>query len=149
MGYEIAGALGTKLARPEAEVVALVGDGAYLMLSSELQTSVALGRKIIVVLFDNGGFGCIHRLQKRVGSPALANLRADRVDFVANAKSLGCHAEAVADVAELEAALDRARGADTTYVIVVPTDPDRETEAGGADWDVPTWVSTEGRGNGA
>ena len=150
MGYEIAGALGTKIARPEAEVVALVGDGAYLMLSSELQTSVALGRKIIVLVFDNGGFGCIHRLQQRVGSRPFANLRAGRdVDFVANARSLGAHAEAVTGVAELEAALDRARGAPATYVIVVPTDPDRETQAGGAWWDVPSWTESEGRGNGA
>jgi 3D-(3,5/4)-trihydroxycyclohexane-1,2-dione acylhydrolase (decyclizing) len=150
MGYEIAGALGTKLARPETEVVALVGDGAYLMLSSELQTSVALGQKIVVVVFDNAGFGCIHRLQRRVGSPPLANLRAQRdVDFAANARSLGCHAEAVSGVAELDAALDRARGASSTYVIVIPTDPDRETQAGGAWWDVPSWTDAEGRGNGA
>jgi 3D-(3,5/4)-trihydroxycyclohexane-1,2-dione acylhydrolase (decyclizing) len=77
-------------------------------------------------------------------------LRAQRdVDFAANARSLGCHAEAVSGVAELDAALDRARGASSTYVIVIPTDPDRETQAGGAWWDVPSWTDAEGRGNGA
>jgi len=153
MGYEIAGALGVKIARPEAEVAALVGDGAYLMLNSELETSVALDRKIVVVLLDNGGFGCIHRLQRSVDSPLHGNLRARRepgdVDFVAHARSLGCEAEAVGDIAELEAALDRARGAGRTYVIVVPTDPDRGTVEGGSAWDVPSEPFADDRGKGA
>jgi len=139
MGYEIAGALGVKMARPASEVVALVGDGAYLMLNSELQTSVALDAKLVVVVFDNGGFGCIHRLQTKVGGRPFANLRSGPpVDLAAHARSLGCDAERVDGIEGLEAALDRARSSPRTVVIVVPTDADRTTEAGGAWWDVPS-----------
>lgn len=67
MGYEIAGGLGVKLARPEREVIVMVGDGSYLMMNSELATSVMLGAKVIVVLLDNRGFGCINRLQQACG----------------------------------------------------------------------------------
>ena len=63
MGYEIAGGLGVKMAHPDREVVVMVGDGSYMMLNSELATSVMLGHKIIVVLLDNRGYGCINRLQ--------------------------------------------------------------------------------------
>src|SRR5205807_2601229 len=68
MGYEIAGGLGVKLAQPEREVIVMVGDGSYLMLNSEIATSVAMGLKLIVVLLDNGGFGCIERLQRSTGN---------------------------------------------------------------------------------
>src|SRR6185295_6573299 len=64
MGYEIAGGLGVKIARPDREVVVMVGDGSYLMMNSEIATSVMLGRKLIVVILDNRGYGCIHRLQR-------------------------------------------------------------------------------------
>src|SRR5699024_8595213 len=63
MGYEIAGGMGVKMASPERDVYVTVGDGSYLMLNSELATSVMLGQKLIVVVLDNRGFGCIHRLQ--------------------------------------------------------------------------------------
>ena len=65
MGYEIAGGIGVKMARPEREVVVMVGDGSYLMLNSEIATSVMLGTKLVVVVQDNRGYGCIHRLQRR------------------------------------------------------------------------------------
>ena len=78
MGYEIAGGLGVKLAAPEREVIVMVGDGSYLMLNSELATSVDAGRKLIVVLLDNRGFGCINRLQQATGGAAFNNLLADR-----------------------------------------------------------------------
>src|SRR5690606_28784774 len=74
MGYEIAGGLGVKLAAPEREVVVMVGDGSYLMLNSELATSVMLGLKLVVVLLDNRGFGCITRLQLATGSPVFNHL---------------------------------------------------------------------------
>ncbi len=146
MGYEIAGGLGVKLAHPENEVFVMVGDGGYLMMNSELQTSVMLGNKLIVTVLDNGGFGCIDRLQRACGGEGFNNLIADVdgrvaqtwVDFAAHARSLGAMAESVADIAGLEAALTRARDADRTYVIVIPTDPRATTEAGGAWWNVPT-----------
>ena len=73
-GYEIAGGLGVKMARPDREVVVMVGDGSYLMLNSEIATSVALRRKLIIVLLANRGFGCIDRLQRSCGSDAYNNL---------------------------------------------------------------------------
>ena len=122
----------------------MVGDGSYLMLNSELQTSVLLGRKLIVVVLDNAGFGCIDRLQRASGSAGFNNRMADVdhrvdeawVDFAAHARSLGCHAEHADGVAALEAALARARQADRTSVVVIQTDPAATTEQGGAWWDV-------------
>jgi 3D-(3,5/4)-trihydroxycyclohexane-1,2-dione acylhydrolase (decyclizing) len=143
MGYEIAGALGAKLARPAHDVVVMVGDGSYLMLNSEIATSVMLGLKLTIVLLDNGGFGCINRLQAATGGAAFNNLLADSrhvvlpaIDFRAHAESLGAIAERVAGIAELEAALARARTAPRTTVLVVETDPVASTEAGGHWWDV-------------
>src|SRR5258706_15082893 len=85
MGYEIAGGLGVKMAHPDREVYVLVGDGSYLMLHTEIFTSIQLGYKINVVLLDNRGFGCINRLQKACGSLPFGNLFADEdshgVDF--------------------------------------------------------------------
>lgn len=68
MGYEIAGGLGVKLARPEREVIVMVGDGSYLMMNSEIATAVMLGKKLIIVVLDNRGFGCINRLQRACGA---------------------------------------------------------------------------------
>ncbi len=141
MGYEIAGGLGVKLAHPDREVFVMVGDGSYLMLNSEIATSVALGRKLVVVLLDNHGFGCIHRLQQACGGAPFNNLLGEdgpppAIDFAGHARSLGAHAEAVKSIADLEAALARARGADRTTVLVIETDPLAPTTAGGAWWDV-------------
>ena len=66
MGYEIAGGIGVKMAHPDREVVVMVGDGSYLMLNSEIATSVMLGTKLVIVVLDNRGYGCIHRLQRAV-----------------------------------------------------------------------------------
>ncbi len=141
MGYEIAGALGVKLARPDRDVIVLVGDGSYLMLNSEIATSVMLGLKLTIVLLDNGGFGCIDRLQRATGSAAFNNLLVDcgaapAIDFRAHAASLGALAEQVDSLTELEAALHRAHTADRTSVIVIRTDPRIATAAGGHWWDV-------------
>ncbi|HEY0649901.1 3D-(3,5/4)-trihydroxycyclohexane-1,2-dione acylhydrolase (decyclizing) [Phenylobacterium sp.] len=145
MGYEIAGGLGVKLAEPGRDVHVMVGDGSYLMMNSELATSVMLGKKLIVTVLDNRGFGCIDRLQRSTGQPGFNNLLADaehavlpQIDFAAHAQSLGCLAEKVDGIAGLEAALERAQAADRTSVIVIDTDPRASTEAGGAWWDVAT-----------
>jgi 3D-(3,5/4)-trihydroxycyclohexane-1,2-dione acylhydrolase (decyclizing) len=138
MGYEIAGGLGVKMAAPEREVHVLVGDGSYLMMNSELATSVTMGHKLIVTVLDNRGFGCINRLQKHTGGEPFNNLRADapQIDFSAHAASLGARARKVANIAELESALVEARSADRTTVIVIETDPDLATRQGGTWWDV-------------
>jgi 3D-(3,5/4)-trihydroxycyclohexane-1,2-dione acylhydrolase (decyclizing) len=143
MGYEIAGGIGVKMAEPDREVIVMVGDGSYLMLNSELATSVMLGTKLTVVLLDNRGFGCINRLQQGTGGRPFNNLLSDArheslpdIDFAAHARSLGATAEKVGGIAELEAALGRASESDSTYVIVIDTDPAISTEAGGAWWDV-------------
>jgi len=145
MGYEIAGGLGVKLARPECEVVVTVGDGSYLMLNSEIATSVMLGCKLIVVVLDNRGYGCIQRLQLASGSPRFNNLLEDctveggsdvKVDFAGHARSLGAEAVHVASVAELKSAMQRARAATRTQVVVIDTSPWRTTDDGGAWWEV-------------
>jgi 3D-(3,5/4)-trihydroxycyclohexane-1,2-dione acylhydrolase (decyclizing) len=138
MGYEIAGGLGVKLAQPRRDVFVLVGDGSYLMLNSEIATSVALGLKLTIVLLDNRGFGCINRLQRATGGAGFNNLleQAPSIDFAAHAASLGAIAEKVGGLGELAGALDRAREALRTSVIVIDTDATATTEAGGAWWDV-------------
>jgi 3D-(3,5/4)-trihydroxycyclohexane-1,2-dione acylhydrolase (decyclizing) len=139
MGYEIAGALGVKLADPSREVFAMLGDGAYLMLNSEIATSIALGLKLVIVVLDNRGFGCIERLQRSLGGASFNNrLAGPAIDFTAHAASLGAAAEKVGGIAALPAALGRARAADRTAVVVIETDPDRATLAGGFPWEVPT-----------
>lgn len=143
MGYEIAGGLGVKLAEPAREVFVLVGDGSYLMMNSEIATSVALGLKLIIVVLDNRGFGCIDRLQRATGGESFNNLLRDAaheatvaIDFAAHAASLGATAEPVQGIACLEAALRRARAAPATYVVTIATDPAASTTIGGAWWDV-------------
>jgi 3D-(3,5/4)-trihydroxycyclohexane-1,2-dione acylhydrolase (decyclizing) len=145
MGYEVAGALGAKLARPEREVIVIVGDGSYLMMNSELATSVMLGAKIIVVLLDNRGYGCINRLQQACGGAPFNNLLADSrqgpdgapaIDFAMHARSLGATAEHVANIDELEGAMQRARASTKSYLVSIDTDPARPTEEGGWWWEV-------------
>ncbi|MFV0921960.1 3D-(3,5/4)-trihydroxycyclohexane-1,2-dione acylhydrolase (decyclizing) [Sphingomonas parapaucimobilis] len=140
MGYEIAGGLGVALAAPDCRVTVMVGDGSYLMLNSEIATAVAMGCRMTIVLVDNGGFGCIDRLQRATGGRAFGNLRdqaAPTIDFVAHARSLGASAERVGDIAALEASLAWARDAGGVSLIVIPTDPARSTGVGGHWWDVP------------
>jgi len=139
MGYEIAGGLGVKLAQPAREVCVLVGDGSYLMLNSEIATSVALGAKLTIVVLDNRGFGCIERLQAATGGASFNNLLDDsapRVDFAAHARSLGAQAEKVDGLSALGAALQKALRARRTSVVVIDTDPRRGTPEGGAWWEV-------------
>jgi 3D-(3,5/4)-trihydroxycyclohexane-1,2-dione acylhydrolase (decyclizing) len=141
MGYEIAGGLGVKLASPGGEVFVMVGDGSYLMMNSEIATSIMLGQKLIIVLLDNRGFGCINRLQQATGSASFNNLLdgcgdPPDIDFVAHARSLGALAEKAGNIADLTAAIQRARRAKRTSVVVIDTDPAVSTGAGGAWWDV-------------
>ena len=143
MGYEIAGGLGVKMAEPSRDVHVMLGDGSYLMLNSELATSVMMAQKLIVTVLDNRGFACINRLQGASGGAPFNNLWADshfetaaEIDFAAHAASLGAIAEQVSSISELEQALRQAKHSDRTHVIVIQTDPTITTEAGGAWWDV-------------
>ncbi len=143
MGYEIAGGLGVKMAQPGREVIVLVGDGSYLMLNSEIATSVMLGLKLTIVVLDNRGFACISRLQQATGGAGFNNLLQDArhatlpaIDFAAHAASLGALAEKVDGLAGLASALERARVATRTVVLAIDTDPMPATDAGGHWWDV-------------
>lgn len=143
MGYEIAGGLGAKLADPAREVFVMVGDGSYLMMNSEIATSVMLGVKLTIVVLDNRGFGCINRLQNATGGASFNNLLRDtrhetlpEIDFAAHAGSMGAISRKVTSLAELETALADARGHDRTSVIVIDTDPLISTDAGGHWWEV-------------
>ncbi|PYF84109.1 3D-(3,5/4)-trihydroxycyclohexane-1,2-dione hydrolase [Marinomonas alcarazii] len=145
MGYELAGGLGAKMASPQSEVFVMVGDGSYLMLNSEIATSVMIGQKIIMVVLDNRGYGCIHRLQQFCGGPGFNNMLDDcltipegapKIDFAAHAKSMGASSEKVTTIAELEEALVRAKASPISYLITLDTDPDITTENGGHWWDV-------------
>ncbi|PCH81456.1 MAG: 3D-(3,5/4)-trihydroxycyclohexane-1,2-dione acylhydrolase (decyclizing) [Hyphomicrobiales bacterium] len=143
MGYEIAGGLGAKMAAPDREIVVMVGDGSYMMLNSELATSVMLGLKIILVILDNRGFGCINRLQMATGSASFNNLLdtarhavPSNIDFVAHAGAMGATAEKVASISDLEKAMFRARESSISYVIVIDTDPMPSTQEGGHWWEV-------------
>ena len=148
MGYEIAGGLGIKLAAPEREVYVMVGDGSYLMLSTELVTAVQEGIKLIIVLINNHGYASIGGLSKSVGSDGFGTKYRYRgesgqldgenieVDFAANAASLGAHVITAANKDELANALLEAQKLDQTVCIVVETD--RRQRVGGYEawWDV-------------
>ncbi|MCD9022852.1 3D-(3,5/4)-trihydroxycyclohexane-1,2-dione acylhydrolase (decyclizing) [Cohnella silvisoli] len=136
MGYEVAGAFGVKLADPHREVYAMVGDGSYLMLHSELVTSLQEGRKITVLLLDNHGFQCIHNLQRENGSDGFGNefryfspeqggLSGSYMDFdfAANARSLGAKAYTAQTIEQLKQALEAARNEVTTTLIHVKVVP--------------------------
>lgn len=143
MGYEIAGGLGVKLARPEQDVIVMVGDGSYMMLNSEIASSVMLGAKITIVLLDNAGYGCINRLQMATGGANFNNLLKDThhvtlpgIDFAAHAGAMGAISRKVSSLAELETALQETEDNDRTTVIVIDTDPLVTTDEGGHWWDV-------------
>ncbi len=129
MGYEIAGGYGQKIADPDREVFVFVGDGSYMMLNSDIYSSVLTGDKIICVVCDNGGFAVINRLQVGKGGAEFNNLFASskrvgevpRIDFAMHARSMGAESETVTSIADLESALKRARAADRTYVIALRT----------------------------
>jgi 3D-(3,5/4)-trihydroxycyclohexane-1,2-dione acylhydrolase (decyclizing) len=149
MGYEIAGALGVKLAAPQRDVYTLLGDGSYLMLNQEIVTAVQEDLKITIVLTDNHGFGCIHNLQRACGGLSFGNEflhRTDKtrrltgqpvaVDYVANARSLGAVTFIATSADSLRAALASARAATGVCFIYIPVTPDSVMQ-GFAWWDVP------------
>jgi 3D-(3,5/4)-trihydroxycyclohexane-1,2-dione acylhydrolase (decyclizing) len=131
MGYEIAGGWGAKIANPDNDVVVLVGDGSYMILNSDIYSSVFAGHKMIVLVCDNGGYAVINKLQNNTGNESFNNLLKDcrrgtpevaRVDFVKHAESQGALSEKVSTMAEFDAAFARAKAADRTYVIVTDID---------------------------
>lgn len=143
MGYEIAGALGIKMADPSRHVICMVGDGSYMMMNSELATAVMMGIDFTVVITDNRGFGCINRLQIATGGAEFNNLLDDSVhqnpsniDFAKHAESMGANALKVSNIRELEIALGEAQDRSGVSVIVINTDPYSSTPFGGAWWDV-------------
>lgn len=150
MGYEIAGGLGAKMADPSREVYVMVGDGSYLMLHTEIVTSIQEGYKLTIVVTDNGGFQCIRGLQMSAGSPSFGNelryrdRRTNRlegdyvaVDFARNAESLGAVAYRATSQSELIDALERARSDRRTVVIHVPIQKDARVPGFESWWDVP------------
>jgi 3D-(3,5/4)-trihydroxycyclohexane-1,2-dione acylhydrolase (decyclizing) len=151
MGYEIAGALGAKLAEPEREVFALAGDGSYVMLHSELLTSLQEGLKINVVVFDNQGFQCIDNLQKSQGSGAFGNelrLRSGQtgrltgdlltVDFARNAQSYGARGLSARSLGEFRRAVRKALKESRSTVIDVKVTPKSMTGGYDSWWRVGT-----------
>ncbi|UIJ94403.1 3D-(3,5/4)-trihydroxycyclohexane-1,2-dione acylhydrolase (decyclizing) [Sinorhizobium meliloti] len=143
MGYEVAGAMGIKLAAPDKEVVCFVGDGSYMMANSELATAAMRRVPFTVVLTDNRGYGCINRLQIECGGAEFNNMYKDsnieaqpEIDFVWHARSMGVHAEKAGSIDELEAKIVEARGRNIPSVIVIDTDAVSGTDAGGHWWDV-------------
>jgi 3D-(3,5/4)-trihydroxycyclohexane-1,2-dione acylhydrolase (decyclizing) len=142
MGYEIAGAWGARIARDRGDVIAWVGDGSYLMMNSDVYSTVMTGHKVIFIVCDNGGFAVINRLQVNTGGIEFNNqlsttrhVRYLQVDFAKHAEAMGAIAERVDGTEDLPAAFARARASDRSYVIVVPIDPYAWTE-GGAWWEV-------------
>jgi len=142
MGYEIAGAMGLKLAQPERDVVCFVGDGSYMMANSELATAVMRRVPFTVVLTDNRGFGCINRLQMGTGGAEFNNLyrncnveQQPEIDFVAHAASMGAHAVKAKDIADLETQIAASKDRPLPTVIVIDTDPMHGPgENGGGHW---------------
>ncbi len=129
MGYEIAGGWGAKMAIPDRDVVVLVGDGSYMILNSDIYSSVLSGHKVIIVVCDNGGYAVINKLQKNTGNVSFNNLIKDcrikeevYVDFAKHAEAMGAISETVSRLDELAAALQRAKAADRSYVICIQVD---------------------------
>lgn len=151
MGYEIAGGWGARIAQserePEADTIVFVGDGSYLLMNSDIYSSVLTGKKLIILVLDNGGFAVINKLQNNTGNESFNNLIADcptvpdafTVDFAAHARSMGALAETVDNPAELADAFKRAKAADRTSVIVMTVDAyEGWTDQGHTWWEVGT-----------
>lgn len=149
MGYEVAGGMGVRMAAPDRDVIVMVGDGSWLMMSSEIVTARQEGVKLIVVLIDNGGYGSIGSLSTSLGSAAFGtqlryreadgSLAARRVeiDFASNARSLGVHVVVADTLADMRKALADAKASSESTVIVTHTD--MSIKVGGYEswWEVP------------
>jgi 3D-(3,5/4)-trihydroxycyclohexane-1,2-dione acylhydrolase (decyclizing) len=151
MGYEIAGGWGARIAQleqePTADTVVFVGDGSYLLMNSDIYSSVLTQKKLILLVLDNGGFAVINKLQNNTGNESFNNLIKDcptvpepfAVDFEAHARSMGAEAITVANPAELGEAFQRAKASDRTNVIVMQVDPyEGWTNEGHTWWEVGT-----------
>jgi 3D-(3,5/4)-trihydroxycyclohexane-1,2-dione acylhydrolase (decyclizing) len=151
MGYEISGAWGARIAQTEREpgqdTVVFIGDGSYMMMNSDIYSSVLSGKKLIVLVLDNGGFAVINKLQNNTGNESFNNLISDcptipepfAVDFEAHARAQGAIAETVSNPAELGEAFRRAKAADRTTVICMKVDPyEGWTTEGHAWWECGT-----------
>jgi 3D-(3,5/4)-trihydroxycyclohexane-1,2-dione acylhydrolase (decyclizing) len=150
MGYEIAGGLGVKMADPSREVYVMVGDGSYLMMSSEITTSIQEGYKLNIIVLDNHGFSSIGGLSQSLGSGGFGTNYRHRhrdtdqldgewlpVDFAANAASLGAYTTRAATGDDVQRALEQARHQDRTTVIVVEVDKEVRVPGYESWWDVP------------
>jgi len=151
MGYEISGGWGARIAQsenePDQDTIIFTGDGSYLMLNSDIYSSVLSNKKLIVVVLDNGGFAVINKLQNGTGNESFNNLIADcptvdkpfAVDFAAHSASMGANAETVANPSELVDAFKRAKAAGKTSVIVMQVDAfEGWTNEGHAWWEIGT-----------
>ena len=151
MGYEIAGGWGARMGQmetaPDNDTIVLVGDGSYLLLNADIYSSVLTGRKLIVIVCDNGGFAVINKLQNNTGNESFNNLIRDcnlavapfAVDFEGHARAMGALAETVQSIAELKQAFARAKAADRTTVIALQVDAHEGwTGEGHAWWEVGT-----------
>ena len=144
MSYEISGALGIKMANPDKEVIAFIGDGSYLLFNSDIYSSVITNNKLIIIVCDNGGHAVINRLQLFKGgkefnclfnSSKTTNLVP--VNFAKHAESMGAKSEEVSSISELEEAFKRAKSSEITYVISIKTHSYQWLE-GSSYWESPT-----------
>ncbi len=143
MGYEIAGAMGIKMAEPERDVICFTGDGTYMMANSEMATAAMMGISFTVVVTDNRGYGCINRLQMGTGGAEFNNLldhtiheQPSAIDFQKHAEAMGATSVKVSSISQLEAALKKRDTIRGPYVVVIDTDPYPSTPHGGTWWDV-------------
>jgi 3D-(3,5/4)-trihydroxycyclohexane-1,2-dione acylhydrolase (decyclizing) len=155
MGYEISGGLGVKMAAPEREVYVMCGDGSYLMMNSEIVTSIQEGRKLTIVLVDNSGFSSIGALSRSVGSDGFGTHYRYRkggsigldseekpgdvlpVDLARGAESLGAYVIRTKNIEDLKRALTDAKDVDRTVVIHIPVDRYEGVPDYDSFWDVP------------
>ena len=144
MSYEISGALGIKMANPDKDVIAFVGDGSYLLNNSDIYSSVITNNKLIIIVCDNGGHAVINRLQLFKGGKEFnclfnsSNIQNSiEVNFAQHAASMGAKSEHVSSISELEEAFKRAKQSDVTYVISIKTHSYEWLE-GSAYWESPT-----------
>jgi len=149
MGYEIAGAWGARIAQaerePDNDTIVFTGDGSYMMMNSDIYSSVLSGKKLIIIVLDNGGFAVINKLQNNTGNASFNNLIADckivgepfAVDFAAHARSMGAEAETIDGMADFDEAFARAKASERTYVISMKVDGiDGWTGEGHTWWEV-------------
>ncbi len=151
MGYEIAGGWGARIAQmetePERDTIVFTGDGSYLMMNSDIYSSVLNGRKLIIIVCDNGGYAVINKLQNNTGNVSFNNLIADcniesepfSVDFATHARTMGAAAEDVHSIDELKLAFGRAQQSKKTYVISLKVDAHEGwTKEGHTWWEIGT-----------